>query len=104
MLGCKAMHPDFPKLLNSSDTAVHREWILSHSIKELDEYLVRFGHIDEFYRMATAQRERLHFDLLGKRHRLNWWILGVATLTFVVCVIGYWDQIVRLLRWLGLWR
>jgi hypothetical protein len=37
-------------------------------------------------------------DRLSKPHCLIWWTFLVALLTLIVCVIGYWDQIVRLIR------
>jgi hypothetical protein len=43
-------------------------------------------------------------DQLSHPHRLLWWTFAVALLTLVVCVIGYWDQILRLLRGLQLWH
>jgi hypothetical protein len=72
------------------------------------------------HRELLAQQERLRtavdsltagqaevkrsVDRLAKPHHLLWWTFAVAFLTFVVCVIGYWDQIVRLLRALRLWH
>src|SRR3989442_8452985 len=98
------MPADFNELLKTTDLETHRDWISKASVQDLDEYLVRFGHIENLYRMATSQREHLHFDLLSKPHRLIWWTFWVASLTLIVCVIGYWDQIVRLLRALRLWQ
>lgn len=43
-------------------------------------------------------------ERLSEPHGLLWWTFAVALLTLIVCVIGYWDQIVRLLRALRLWH
>ena len=55
--------------------------------------------------LTTGQAEvKQSVDRLAKPHHLLWWTFVVAFLTLVVCVIGYWDQIIRLLRALRLWH
>ena len=48
--------------------------------------------------VAEQQRLKDSVDRLAKPHRLLWWTFVVTSLTLIVCVIGYWDQIVRLIR------
>ena len=49
--------------------------------------------------LAEGQRQlKDSVDRLLKPNRLLWWTFWVAVLTLVVCVIGYWDQIIRAIR------
>jgi hypothetical protein len=41
-------------------------------------------------------------DQIAKPSRLLWWTFSIAVLTLVVSVIGYWDQILRLIQALRL--
>ena len=50
----------------------------------------------------SQERQRRQLDDLKKPHRLLWWTFVVALLTLIVSVIGYWDQIARLLQALRL--
>jgi hypothetical protein len=60
------------------------------------------GHFAE-YQARQFQNLKESVDRLAKPHRVVRWTLAVASLTFVVCVIGYWDQIARLIRALRFW-
>jgi hypothetical protein len=57
------------------------------------------------YDDAVAELQRRELKQIGSEvarlkrpHPVVWWTFIVATLTLIVCAIGYWDQIVRLFR------
>ena len=82
------------KTLRATDNGIlSQEWIHTQVTKEFAELLVV---VAEEHMEASAR--------MAKPHCLLWWTFAVAFLTFVVCVIGYWDQIVRLLQALRLWH
>ena len=81
---------EFPQ---SSDEQEHRNWIADASIEELDEYLRHFSATPTFYRMALAQREKLHFHILRKPHWTMTPMFWIVFASFVLTLILGWKKI-----------
>ena len=55
--------------------------------------------VEAMLRLSDGQKELRHsVDRLARPHWIQWAILTGTLLTLLVCVIGYLDQIVRLIR------
>ena len=55
--------------------------------------------VETLLRLSDGQKELSRsVDRLARPRWIQWAILAATCLTLVVCVIGHWDQIVRLLQ------
>lgn len=78
---------------------VNRTDIARMTDDELDKFIesgTSVRHAE--WGFAVEERQRRQLARLAKLHPIIWWTFVVATLSLFVCVIGYWDQIVRLFR------
>jgi hypothetical protein len=85
--------------------------VRKHSDEELEHQILHAGWNSPHYTALIQERQRRHWErlqseitALKKPHPAVWWTLVVAVLTLIVCLIGYWDQIIRFLRAMRFWR
>ena len=74
------------------------------SPEKLEAELTKTDWGSPHFMALTQERQRRQLESLQKPHWIVRWTLVVAVLTLVVCVIGYWDQIVRFVRALQFWH
>ena len=60
------MSPEINKLLNTTDTKVHKDWLANASLSQIEEYLRELTTDSLYLHMGLAERERRYFDLLRK--------------------------------------
>ena len=58
------------------------------------------GSVERSWAVAEIEYRNVQVSIhrAAKPHWVAWATFVVAVLTFLVCMIGYWDQIVRLFR------
>ena len=88
------------EILNSDDTKKHEAWIVRANIQELDEYLSHsnISATGTLYRLASARRQQLQFEVSRKPHSLLWMTFIFTVIAAVASVIGYWPQIEAAVR------
>ena len=68
------------------------------STEQLEAELAKTDWGSPHFIALTQERQRRQLESLKKPHWIVRWTLVISALTLVVCVIGYWDQIVRFVR------
>jgi hypothetical protein len=81
------MTPDLHAILMTSDTNRHREYPANATIEQLDEYLLQACGNEHLHRMASAERERRHFQQLRKPHWVIWATFVAGAIAAIAAMI-----------------
>ena len=81
------------ELPKSDKEQEHRDWITNATIEELDEYIAIHSETPTFYRMALAQRNKLHFHKLKKSHWTMTPMFWLVLASFLLALLLGWKKI-----------